>query len=546
MKRQREALQSAFNRMEQSRNAAEDASGQGDHKFTINESEEITHALLEAVDAERKAEEDCRRLTLALDKLRLWGQFDASVLERLKQRGWNVLLCRTQRKAKLLQPKDVEFFDVGGDRQQRCFIAISRNELSKSTLPAESFPCGMDMHAVEAQLADAKERSRVASEKIDECALKREAVLMARKRIEDAITFEATRSGMGKAGKMLTYLSGYIPVSKLDELRRAANRYGWAVRYEDVADDDMAAPTKLCLPKPFRMAQCILDFIGVLPGYHEVDVSVSVLFWLTFFCGMLVGDAGYGLVFTLLTGVALFKKRKEPSRGLPFEVLQLLFAMSASILVWGSLSGTWFGLAAGGLPWLADDANGDHIKLFCFFLVATHLSFARLWKSAICASWRDRLGNIGWAIFMWANFFTVKALLVDNSFAHFTFPTYLYAISGVMILLFAIDWKSFGDVIYSPFNFINSVSDVLSYIRLYAVGLSSLYIAKAFNDMAVSIWSANRWLIPVGLIVLLFGHLLNIALAAMGVLVHGIRLNTLEFSSHIGIDWCGRAYTPFK
>ena len=85
---------------------------------------------------------------------------------------------------------------------------------------------------------------------------------------------------------------------------------------------------------------------------------------------------------------------------------------------------------------------------------------------------------------------------------------------------------------------------MLSYIRLYAVGLSSLCIAQSFNEMSLKIWQGSFWLLPVGLIVICVGHCLNIALAAMGVLVHGIRLNTLEFSGHLDLSWGGKPYRP--
>jgi V/A-type H+-transporting ATPase subunit I len=88
--------------------------------------------------------------------------------------------------------------------------------------------------------------------------------------------------------------------------------------------------------------------------------------------------------------------------------------------------------------------------------------------------------------------------------------------------------------------------DVLSYIRLFAVGLSSFYIAKSFNDMGAMVLGLHPWLFPAAAIVILFGHLLNIALGFMGVLVHGIRLNTLEFSNHMELTWSGKPYKPLR
>ena len=126
------------------------------------------------------------------------------------------------------------------------------------------------------------------------------------------------------------------------------------------------------------------------------------------------------------------------------------------------------------------------------------------------------------------------------------FAKCLYVVGFFTILIFGVDWKDMGAVIYLPFSFINNFVDVLSYIRLFAVGLSSLYIAQSFNQMAGQLYSLSPWMIPLMLLLLACGHALNIALAAMGVLVHGIRLNTLEFSGHMDLSWSGKPYRPLR
>jgi V/A-type H+-transporting ATPase subunit I len=114
-----------------------------------------------------------------------------------------------------------------------------------------------------------------------------------------------------------------------------------------------------------------------------------------------------------------------------------------------------------------------------------------------------------------------------------------------LILLFYVRWNDVGSVFNVPFDFIGSFTDVLSYIRLFAVGLASYYIAESFNNMGYMIMHISPYLIVLTILVLLFGHLLNIGLALMGVLVHGIRLNTLEFSNHMELEWSGTVYKPF-
>ena len=131
---------------------------------------------------------------------------------------------------------------------------------------------------------------------------------------------------------------------------------------------------------------------------------------------------------------------------------------------------------------------------------------------------------------------------------------YFYIVGAVLVLFFsAPSWKlhksigaGIGEILS---NGVNSFVDVLSYIRLFAVGMSSYYVANSFNNMGTDLMGGGSGpgmaavMFVAGLLVILFGHILNVALAALGVLVHGIRLNTLEFSGHIGIEWAG---IPFK
>ena len=134
-----------------------------------------------------------------------------------------------------------------------------------------------------------------------------------------------------------------------------------------------------------------------------------------------------------------------------------------------------------------------------------------------------------------------------------TWLPYLYASGGGPVLLFSAQHKNILRAVGSGLgallgNLVNSFVDVLSYIRLFAVGLSSYYVAVSFNNMGMSIFEGKTGVAAVvlflmGALVIVFGHVLNIALCCLGVMVHGIRLNTLEFSGHLGLEWTG---TPFR
>jgi len=96
-------------------------------------------------------------------------------------------------------------------------------------------------------------------------------------------------------------------------------------------------------------------------------------------------------------------------------------------------------------------------------------------------------------------------------------------------------------------TFLDSISafgNIISYIRLFAVGMASLAIAQSFNSMASMMM--HGFAIPAAILVLLLGHSLNFVMALLSVVVHGVRLNLLEFSGQLGMEWTGYAYEPFK
>ncbi|HII76984.1 MAG TPA: V-type ATP synthase subunit I, partial [Methanolinea sp.] len=94
-------------------------------------------------------------------------------------------------------------------------------------------------------------------------------------------------------------------------------------------------------------------------------------------------------------------------------------------------------------------------------------------------------------------------------------------------------------------SLVNNFTDVISYIRLFAVGLATLAIAETTNSLAFGFGDGIVALV-VGVVILITGHGLNIILGPMSVLVHGVRLNVLEFSGHANVIWSGTAYEPFK
>ena len=197
------------------------------------------------------------------------------------------------------------------------------------------------------------------------------------------------------------------------------------------------------------------------------------------------------------------------------------------------------------------DAN---LQAFCFLLAFAQMALGHLWLMVVDFKVKNVLSNLGWLMFMAANgILALKMIAYPGDFPMIMYV--FYVIGFFLIMIFGVNWKDAWQIFNMPFTFISSFVDILSYIRLFAVGMAGFYIASSFNLIATNASSGIGELIPgvgpivgfiVAVIVLLIGHSLNIALCLMGVLVHGVRLNTLEFANHVNLSWAGFNFVPLK
>jgi V/A-type H+-transporting ATPase subunit I len=347
------------------------------------------------------------------------------------------------------------------------------------------------------------------------------------------------RDGMGASGSIV-YLDGFCPVDRVDTLSEAAGQSGWGILVRDPEAGD-TVPTLIRNPTWVRPIKAVFDMIEIMPGYHEADISAVFLFFFSVFFAMLIGDAGYGLLFLLLT---LFARRKLPKApAYPFHLFGIL---SVCTMAWGVLTGNAFGIVA--LPgilqglrvtWLLEQNN---VMKLCFFIGAVHLSIAHFWNALILYPSLKSIAQIGWIALVWTMYFTACNMVLQDAFPPwvlFTFTGGLIAITLFMTSAseFKSEWIQHAML---PLSVVSCFVDVVSYVRLFAVGMASLSVAQSFNDMALSLGLSRGWTL-----ILLVGHGLNILLCALGVLVHGVRLNTLEFSLHKNMEWSGVPYLPF-
>jgi len=480
------------------------------------------------------------------EQLEPWGEFDGELLAKIRQGGVDVRLCRCNVKEMPEAPEGICFQEINRIGGEVYFAAIS-------TDPIEIELPEVDVHT-ETSLSELKERSRESekaiatlrgklqifanymadyNEKLDELLEKEEFIL--------------NRNGMGDV-QDFAYIEGFIPAVDEEKVKAASLTNGWAIQTEDADPEDTSVPTKLTIPRWADMTKPLFKFLGISPSYAENDVSVSVLIFLGLFFAMLIGDAGYGIIFLVL---GLFGRRKIKNREQQLPINLFIF-FSAITTVWGWLSGNFFGIDNSTLPsfmqgleWFTGGGGESNVKWLCFLIAAIHLSMARIWKAILLLKFPVKVAaNIGWAIFIWGNFYMACSLLLGDAFPEFA--KWLYIVGAVIVVFTDINFMDVGSVINAPFAFINSFVDVLSYIRLFAVGFASLKIAESFNAMAASSFDGGGFGVIMAIVIVGLGHLLNVVLGFMAVLVHGVRLNTLEFSNHMGITWGGLFFSPFK
>ena len=510
-----------------------------------------------------------------LDLLAPWGEFDHSALATLQAKGVYVTLCVTprnvfdQRKKADEFPQNAALSVIRMDKNMVHYALVSEAPLDSADIDAVVLP--------EKTLSEARELVVGLNTMLEKC----DASLVAAKAflpkmeeklaaLRNQLEFASARDNMEQAGA-IAYLQGYVPVTRIEKLKAAAMDNGWALQIDDPAEDDQNVPTYIEKARFLNILDPLFDFIGISPGYRESDVYLFFFFFFPIFFGMILGDAGYGALMLAVGTICLIAFRAKKAARLP---LVLLIFLASFTFIWGALNGAWFGLPADVLPrWMrgwsfftdpthsaaarkfadfykidVSELNSDRLtQWFCFLLAMLHLMSAHIVRffTGIRKDWRE-FSNIGWALMIFANFLLAVGLIVFKG----TFPDwgkYVY-IAGVVIIAATI--RPSG-ALNLPFDLIGSFTDVLSYIRLFAVGLSGMYIAQKFNFMGTMVRDAlAAKSLVCGIILMILvavaGHVLNLALGFLGVLVHAVRLNTLEFSNHMGLQWSGFKFKPFS
>ena len=548
--------------------------------------------VIDISDKKKKLLEEIASDAAEIERFANWGQVDIEDFAYLKEKGISFKMYEIPEDKYGLIDEKLTTICVNRIKKIVRFLLIDASEERPEGLPPEAFEVPMPVLSTK-DLAKRVEDNEAEISKIEE-ELKSETVYISqiqdfKSNLESDIQFETIYSGMGQenSGKTtdLAWLTGYVPVDSFDKLKDCVTKNSWAMAASDPTEEDNV-PTKLKNNKFVSLIYPLTDFLGTVPGYHEYDISGWFLLFFCVFFGMIFGDGGYGLLVTIASLVLVLKSLFQKKSVSPLMGLLLLLGLST--VAWGTVTCTWFGLkpeqlpawltslsitpisnAAGSdyrlyLPWNTEVGltSGQNLQIFCFTLAFLQLSVAHLKGMARNRKSLKVLGEFGSLLQIWGMFYVVLSMVVSSALFPLGLVVNNIPVGTIAIALvgggFALSFifsnyegnigasilESCKNIISVLLGVVNVFSDIVSYIRLWAVGLAGSAISNTVNEMAGPLLGhAITFIAFVALIA--FGHGLNMVLNLLSVIVHGVRLNTLEFSTHLGMSWSGFKYNPF-
>ncbi|HKL58200.1 MAG TPA: ATPase [Sphaerochaeta sp.] len=526
---------------------------------------ELHERYLQLLDTRGKLEEEVAKDNAAIEQLRPWGDFDPDEIAALEQEGVSLAFYTLSKKdLKALEPS-IAYIELAPLGAMQAIAVVDAELPSNAGATRFSIP-EMGLAALEERNAYDKQRLVEINASLKEGGVYLDAYQHRMDRTEQELHFDQV-SETSDGGDDLCWITGYIPEPQEKTFTKFASNQGWAYLLEDPSDED-EPPTQVKYAKGVGIIKPVFDILGTVPGYRENDISLWFLLFFTLFFAMIIGDAGYGLVFLLAAGGMHIKAKKANT------MVLLIYVLSIATIVWGSLTGTWFGskMILESVPFLKQlvipsisnypelfglDAvtAQNQVMKFCFIIGTVQLSLACVLNIVHKAPKKDLslFADVGWMIDVLALYFIVLQLVVGES-VNFTIAGGAVGLGFLLVVVFGAQGpgipfgkglaSGLGGFFTTFLNTISCFSNIMSYIRLFAVGMASVAIAQSFNSMAGGMLSGFAAI--AGVLVLVIGHSLNLVMGLLSVVVHGVRLNLLEFSGQLGMEWTGISYEPFS
>ena len=494
-----------------------------------------------------------------------WGDFDKARLAQLESLGYAVRYYRVPEKKfsqewAALYPLEV----ISEDKANVWFVTVAPKG-DEYTFPVEPIA------APEGSWKEAEAEVKALNEQIIKAKgllVKYQSEIPAmqetdRQRLVDLEMYLAKASTEQKADNMLSVLEGFAPVENDEQLCKTFDEMGVLYIREDAAEQDNP-PIRLKNGWFASLFEVLTGMYG-MPGYKEFDPTpILAPFYLLFFA-MCMGDAGYGLVL-ILFGLGVTKKLINID--MFKNIGPLISVLGVGTLVVGLVLGTAFGINLAEAAWypaalkkfmITGDIAGFPAQMILALGIGVfHICLAMVVKAIGYTKrfgFKENVSTWGWLILILGGLI-LAAVGMTNLLSPVAMKIAVIAlavVSGLGIFIFNTPGKNplanIGSGLWDTYNMITGLlGDVLSYIRLYALGLAGGMLGQAFNIlggmMVENGFGPINWL-PFALIVL-FGHTLNLAMSCLGAFVHPLRLTFVEYFKNAGYEGKGKEYSPLK
>ena len=494
------------------------------------------------------------------DSLRVWGTFNPEQIEKIKAAGLEIHLFSSYEnifKSQFEAWSQLAAIELISSEKGICYFAAVR-EVSQQPLilnSAEEVKIPQtDYTEKESKIKELEHRMEECNTTILECARSRELLTPVANELKSQMQLDKVliAGGSREAEGSLVVLEGWAKeetAQNVDEFLAAEDEI---ISFKEAPTIEDNPPVVLKNNKFARLFEVISNLYA-LPNYHATDLTPFFAPFFMMFFGFCLGDAGYGLIFVVAAAILHFKLK-----GSGRDVADLIFWCGLSTVLFGALTGTFFGVELAKVPALVNikDMFVAQDKMFtvAIYVGVAQLIYAMALKAYFAMKrfgWMYGMSTIGWIMTLVA---TGLAMGMPVSIEGFTTssPAY-YAIMGIAaIMMFFMNspgkniFANFGSGLWDLYNNVTGfLGDLLSYIRLFALGICSGIIANVFNALALGM-SPDIPVVGtiVAILIMVIGHGINLFMGVLGAFVHPLRLTFVEFYKNAGFEDGGRAFEP--
>lgn len=494
------------------------------------------------------------------DALLPWGDFEPESVYRLKDAGYHITFFVVPDNQ--YKPEWETLYDaviIKRETSRTYFITVTKEENIADVMNLEAVKMPeISLARLNELIQELREKVKQEGVGLKELAKDIPSLDAAIVDFEQKIKYtKVKRTTTRLADDKLMMLQGWAPEDNEQEITDYLESKAVYYQVTDpLPEDDV--PIKFKNNKFARLFEPIAE-LYMLPKYNEIDLTPYFAPFYMFFFGLSLGDIGYGFFLLIVASLAKIFMKEKLNMSMK-GILSLVQVLGASTMAAGMLTGGFFGFSIYELNWpiaqaLKDKIFFDNNQMFILSLVlgVIQILFGMVMKVANRIKQQGfihALSTIGWIVLLVS--FIVSALLPDILPMFGT--VHLIVLAPAVILIYFLNtpgknpFLNLGLGLWDTYNMATGLlGDVLSYVRLFALGLSGGILASVFNSLAAGMSPDNAIVKPiVYLLIFLIGHAINIFMNTLGAIVHPVRLTFVEFYKNAEFEGGGKKYNPFS